>query len=75
MESWSPTCSQPSHRAARGDDLRLAIYLKLPEGGADVMPPQARFNGGAPLLNLLLLLCLIWRRSVAREASGITGAY
>jgi len=28
--------------------LRLAIYLKLPEGGADVTPPQARFNGGAP---------------------------
>jgi hydrogenase/urease accessory protein HupE len=32
---------------ARGDDLRLAIYLKLPEGTSDVTPPQARFNGGA----------------------------
>ena len=32
---------------ARGDDLRLAIYLKLPEGTSDVTPPQARFVGGA----------------------------
>jgi hydrogenase/urease accessory protein HupE len=32
---------------ARGDDLRLAIYLKLPEGTRDVTPPQARFIGGA----------------------------
>jgi hydrogenase/urease accessory protein HupE len=32
---------------ALGDDLRLAIYLNLPEGTSDVTPPQARFNGGA----------------------------
>jgi len=32
---------------ARGDDLRLAIYLKLPEGTADVTPPLARFVSGA----------------------------
>jgi hydrogenase/urease accessory protein HupE len=32
---------------ARGEDLRLAIYLRLPEGTSDVTPPQARFIGGA----------------------------
>ena len=32
---------------ARGDDLRLAIYLKLPEGTSDVTPPLAQFTGGA----------------------------
>src|SRR5687767_10114095 len=32
---------------ARGDDLRLAIYVKLPEGTNDVTPPQAMFSGGA----------------------------
>jgi hydrogenase/urease accessory protein HupE len=32
---------------ARGDDLRLAIYLKLPEGTSDVTPPLTQFAGGA----------------------------
>jgi hydrogenase/urease accessory protein HupE len=32
---------------ARGDDLRLAIYVKLPEGTHDVTPPRAGFNSGA----------------------------
>jgi hydrogenase/urease accessory protein HupE len=32
---------------ARGDDLRLAIDLKLPEGTSDVTPPLAQFVGGA----------------------------
>jgi hypothetical protein len=32
---------------ARGEDLRLAIYLKLPEGTTDVTPPRAQFVGGA----------------------------
>jgi hydrogenase/urease accessory protein HupE len=32
---------------ALGDDLRLAIYVNLPDGTNDVMPPQAKFNGGA----------------------------
>jgi len=32
---------------ALGDDLRLAIYLTLPEGTSDVSPPQARFTGSA----------------------------
>jgi hydrogenase/urease accessory protein HupE len=30
-----------------GDDLRLAIYVTLPEGANDVAPPRAGFNGGA----------------------------
>jgi hydrogenase/urease accessory protein HupE len=32
---------------ARGEDLRLAIYLKLPEGIQDVGPPRASFGDGA----------------------------
>jgi len=32
---------------ALGDDYRLAIYVNLPEGTKDVMPPQGVFNGGA----------------------------
>jgi hydrogenase/urease accessory protein HupE len=32
---------------ARGEDLRLAIYVNLPEGTNDVTPPRAGFNGGA----------------------------
>src|SRR4051812_33593897 len=32
---------------ARGDDLRLAIYVKLPEGTSDVTPPLTEFIGGA----------------------------
>ncbi len=32
---------------ALGDDLRLGIYVKLPEGTNDVMPPRAGFNSGA----------------------------
>ena len=31
---------------ARGEDLRLAIYVKLPEGTQDVGPPRAAFNDG-----------------------------
>jgi hypothetical protein len=31
---------------ARGDDVRLAIYVNLPTGTTDVTPPRARFNGG-----------------------------
>ena len=30
-----------------GDDSRLAIYVDLPEGTNDVMPPRAVFHGGA----------------------------
>jgi hydrogenase/urease accessory protein HupE len=32
---------------ALGDDLRLAIYVSLPEGTNDVKPPRAGFNAGA----------------------------
>jgi hydrogenase/urease accessory protein HupE len=32
---------------ALGDDLRLAIYVNLPEGTNDVTPPRAGFNNGA----------------------------
>jgi hydrogenase/urease accessory protein HupE len=32
---------------ALGDDLRLAIYIRLPEGTRDVAPPRSAFSGGA----------------------------
>lgn len=32
---------------ALGDDLRLGIYVSLPEGTTDLTPPQAGFGGGA----------------------------
>jgi hydrogenase/urease accessory protein HupE len=32
---------------ARGEDLRLAIYVKLPEGAQDVGAPRASFGDGA----------------------------
>jgi hydrogenase/urease accessory protein HupE len=32
---------------ARGDDLRLAIYLKLPEGTQDIQPPRVSLGDGA----------------------------
>lgn len=32
---------------SRGDDLRLAIYVGLPEGTRDVAAPRSTFNGGA----------------------------
>ena len=32
---------------ALGEDVRLAIYVALPDGTSDVAPPQARFSGGA----------------------------
>ena len=31
---------------ARGEDLRLAIYVKLPEGTQDITPPRASFSEG-----------------------------
>ena len=47
---------------ARGDDLRLAIYVNLPEGTNDVRPRQARFNSGA----------YTERRTIRRDG-GLTG--
>ena len=32
---------------ARNDDLRLAIYVRLPEDARDVTPPRAAFNAGS----------------------------
>jgi hydrogenase/urease accessory protein HupE len=47
---------------ARGEDLRLAIYVKLPEGTQDVAPPRASFSDGA----------YIERRTVRRDG-GLAG--
>ena len=47
---------------ARGEDLRLAVYLKLPEGTQDVAPPRASFSDGA----------YAERRTVRREG-GLVG--
>jgi hydrogenase/urease accessory protein HupE len=47
---------------ARGDDLRLAVYVHLPEGANDVTPPRAALNGGA----------YIERRTIRRNG-GLTG--
>jgi hydrogenase/urease accessory protein HupE len=47
---------------ARGEDLRLAIYVKLPEGTQDITPPRASFSEGV----------YVERRSV-RWDEGIIG--
>jgi hydrogenase/urease accessory protein HupE len=47
---------------ARGDDLRLAIYINLPEGTQDVGAPRASFGDGA----------YIERRTVRRDG-GLIG--
>src|SRR5215207_4933609 len=47
---------------ALGEDVRLAIYVALPEGTSDVAPPQARFSGGA----------YIERRAI-RRPGGLAG--
>jgi hydrogenase/urease accessory protein HupE len=47
---------------ALGEDLRLAIYINLPEGTSDVTPPHARFNGGA-----------YTERRTIRRSGGLTG--
>ena len=47
---------------ALGDDVRLAIYVALPDGTSDVAPPQARFSGGA----------YIERRTIRRHG-GLAG--
>jgi hydrogenase/urease accessory protein HupE len=47
---------------ARGEDLRLAVYLRLPEGTQDVAPPRASFSGGA----------YIERRTIRRDG-GLIG--
>jgi hydrogenase/urease accessory protein HupE len=47
---------------ARGDDLRLAIYVQLPEGTRDVTPPRSAFHNGA-----------YTERRTIRRAGGISG--
>ncbi|MFY9953191.1 HupE/UreJ family protein [Bradyrhizobium sp.] len=47
---------------ARGDDLRLAIYLKLPEGTQNVTVPRASFSDGA----------YVERRTIRRDG-GLIG--
>jgi hydrogenase/urease accessory protein HupE len=47
---------------ARGDDLRLAIYINLPEGTQDVGAPRASFSDGA----------YIERRTIRRDG-GLIG--
>jgi hydrogenase/urease accessory protein HupE len=47
---------------ARGDDLRLAIYINLPEGTQDVGAPRASFSDGA----------YIERRTIRRDG-GLVG--
>jgi hydrogenase/urease accessory protein HupE len=47
---------------ARGEDLRLAVYLKLPEGTQDVGPPRASFGDGA----------YVERRTIRRDG-GLAG--
>ena len=47
---------------ARGEDLRLAIYVKLPEGIQDVGPPRGSFGNGA----------YVERRSIRRDG-GLAG--
>ena len=42
---------------ARGEDLRLAIYVKLPEGTQDTAPPRASFSDSA----------YVERRSIRRD--------
>ena len=47
---------------ALGDDLRLAIYVRMPESTHDVGPPRSTFNGGA-----------YTERRTIRRAGGIAG--
>jgi len=47
---------------ARGEDLRLAVYLRLPEGTQDVAPPRASFSDGA----------YVERRTIRRD-EGLIG--
>jgi hypothetical protein len=47
---------------ARGEDLRLAIYVKLPEGTTDVSAPRASFGDGAYV-----------ERRIIRRDGGLAG--
>ncbi len=47
---------------ALGEDARLAIYIKLPEGTHDVAAPRSTFNGGA-----------YFERRLVRRNGGLNG--
>jgi hydrogenase/urease accessory protein HupE len=47
---------------ALGEDLRLAIYVKLPEGAADMTPTRAGFNAG-----------IYTERRTIKHNGGLTG--
>ena len=47
---------------ALGEEFRLALYVRLPEGAEDITPPQALFTGSA----------YVERRSI-RHAGGLVG--
>jgi hydrogenase/urease accessory protein HupE len=47
---------------ARGDELRLALYVSLPYGTQDVITPRASFEGGAHI-----------ERRIVKRAGGLNG--
>lgn len=61
-QTASDTYSMLFKIPARGDDLRLAIYVHLPEGTNDVAPPQSAFSSGA-----------YTERRTVRRGGGIAG--
>jgi hydrogenase/urease accessory protein HupE len=61
-QSASDTYSLLFKIPALGDDLRLAIYVNLPEGTKDVTPPRAGFNAGA-----------YTERRTIRRSAGLAG--
>jgi hydrogenase/urease accessory protein HupE len=61
-QTASDTYSMLFKIPALGDDLRLAIYVHLPEGTHDVAPPRSAFNGGA-----------YTERRTIRRGGGIAG--
>jgi hydrogenase/urease accessory protein HupE len=48
---------------AQGDDMRLGIYVKLPEGARDLSPPRTQFLGGAFI-----------ERRIVQRTGGLAGA-
>src|SRR5258708_37427834 len=64
MRQTSPATYQLLFKIpARGEDLRLAIYVKLPEGTQDAGLPRASFSDGA----------YVERRTIRRDG-GLAGA-
>jgi hydrogenase/urease accessory protein HupE len=61
-QTTSDTYSMLFKIPALGDDLRLGIYVRLPEGTSDVLPPRAEFSGGA-----------YRERRTIKRGGGVTG--